>query len=76
MQNNRVGNVGNAENVAENVENAVSIGDGAVKNPRGKSILGVIYGVLLWTDVNAATPLGARGRSALSLALFLKMVND
>ena len=29
--------------------------------PRGKSILGVMYGDLLWTDMNAATPLGARG---------------
>ena len=27
------------------------------------SILGVIYGVLLWADMNAATPPGARGRS-------------
>ena len=35
--------------------------------PRGKSILGVIYGVLLWADMNAATPLGPRGRSAMSL---------
>ena len=29
--------------------------------PRGKSTLGVIYGVLLWADMNAATPLGRRG---------------
>ena len=35
--------------------------------PRGKSILGVIYGVLLWADMNAATPLGAWGRSVISL---------
>ena len=32
------------------------------------SILGVIYGVVLWADMNAATPLGARGRSVMSLA--------
>ena len=32
------------------------------------SILGVIYGVLLWADMNAATPLGALGRSVISLA--------
>ena len=32
-----------------------------------KSILGLIYGVLLWADMNAATPLGARGRSVMSL---------
>ena len=31
--------------------------------PEGKSILGVIYGVLLWADMNAATPLGTWGRS-------------
>ena len=31
-------------------------------------ILGVIYGILLWADMNAATPLGARGRSVMSLA--------
>jgi hypothetical protein len=28
-------------------------------SPEEKSILGVIYGVLLWADMNAATPLGA-----------------
>ena len=33
--------------------------------PEGKSILGVICGVLLWADMNAATPPGSRGRSAL-----------
>ena len=27
----------------------------------GKSITGVTYGVLLWADMNAATPLGAWG---------------
>ena len=27
--------------------------------PEEKSILGVIYGVLRWADMNAATPLGA-----------------
>ena len=27
--------------------------------PRRKSILGVTYGVLLWADMNTATPLGA-----------------
>ena len=32
-----------------------------------KSIPGVIYGVLLWAGMNAATPLGPRGRSAMSL---------
>ena len=31
-------------------------------------MLGVIYGVLLWTDMNAATPPGVRGRSGMSLA--------
>ena len=36
--------------------------------PEEKSILGVIYGVLLWADMNAATPLGAWGRSVISLA--------
>ena len=36
--------------------------------PSEKSILGVIYRVLLWADMNAATPLGARGRSVISLA--------
>ena len=30
-------------------------------------MLGVIYGVLLWADMNAATPLVARGRSVMSL---------
>ena len=39
--------------------------------PRGKSILGVIYGVLLWADMNAATPLGAWGRSVMGGALIL-----
>ena len=34
--------------------------------PRGKSMLGVIYGVLLWAFMNA-TPLGAWGRSVMSL---------
>ena len=34
---------------------------------RGKSILGVIYRVLLWADMNAATPLGAWGRSVIPL---------
>ena len=36
--------------------------------PEEKSILGVTYGVLLWAVMNAATPLGAWGRSAMSLA--------
>ena len=31
------------------------------------SILGVIYGVLLWADMNAAAPPGAWGRSTMSL---------
>ena len=35
--------------------------------PEEESILGVIYGVLLWADMNAATPLGAWGRSVVSL---------
>ena len=35
--------------------------------PEGKSTLGVIYGVSLWADMNAATPLRAWGRSVLSL---------
>ena len=35
--------------------------------PEEESILGVVYGVLLWADMNAATPLGARGRSGMSL---------
>ena len=34
---------------------------------RGKSILGVIHGVLLWADINAANPLWAWGRSVMSL---------
>ena len=36
--------------------------------PEGKPIPGVIYGGLLWADMNAATPLGAWGRSMMSLA--------
>ena len=36
--------------------------------PEGNSILGVIYGVLLWADMNAATPLMARWRSVITLA--------
>ena len=36
--------------------------------PEEKSMPGVIYGVLLWAGMNAATPLGARGRSVISLA--------
>ena len=35
--------------------------------PEETSILGVIYGVLLWADMNAATPLGAWGRSVISV---------
>ena len=35
--------------------------------PRGKSILGVLYGVLLWAAMNAETPLGARGRSVIDV---------
>ena len=31
-------------------------------------MLGVIHRVLLWADVNTATPLGAWGRSVMSLA--------
>ena len=37
--------------------------------PEKKSVLGVIHGVLLWTDMNTATPLGARGRSVISHAI-------
>ena len=33
-----------------------------------KSTPGVIYGVLLWAGMNAATPLGALWRSVISLA--------
>ena len=36
-------------------------------SPEEKSIPGVIYGVFLWVDMNAATPLGAWGRSVISL---------
>ena len=36
--------------------------------PEEKSILGVTHRVLLWTDMNAATPLGARGRFVISSA--------
>ena len=46
--------------------------------PEENAILGVIYGVLLWLDMNAATPLGAWGRSVMSLAcvpLFLSEEN-
>ena len=35
--------------------------------PEEKSILGVIYGVLLWADMDTAIPLGAWGRSGMSL---------
>ena len=34
--------------------------------PEEKSILEVIYGVALWADMNATTPLGAWGRSVIS----------
>ena len=34
-----------------------------------RSLPGVIYGVLLWADMNTATPLGAWGRSVISLAV-------
>ena len=30
-------------------------------------MLGVMHGVLLWADMNAATPLGAWGHSVMSL---------
>ena len=36
--------------------------------PEEKSIPGVINGVLLWADVNAATPLGAWGRSVIAVS--------
>ena len=35
--------------------------------PEETSMLGVVYGVLLWAGMNAATPLGAWGRSVISL---------
>ena len=35
--------------------------------PEGNSIRGVIYGVLLWAGMNAASPLGAWVRSVMSL---------
>ena len=35
--------------------------------PEEKSTLEVIYGVLLWADMSAATPLGAWVRSVMSL---------
>ena len=35
---------------------------------RKKFILGVLYGVLLWADMDAATPLGASGRAVMPLA--------
>ena len=44
--------------------------------PEEKSILGVIYGVLLWADMNAATPLGAQGRSVMSLVLVSSIPDD
>ena len=34
-------------------------------SPEEISILGVMHGVLLWADMNAATPPGSRGRFAL-----------
>ena len=37
--------------------------------PEQNSILGLTYGVLLWADMNAATPLGAWGRSVISLGI-------
>ena len=37
--------------------------------PEEKHTLGVIYGVLLWADMNAATPLGARGRLVISIVV-------
>ena len=40
-----------------------------------KSIIGVIQGVLLWADINTATPLGVWGRSVMSRAWrFLSLV--
>ena len=35
--------------------------------PEESSIIGVIYGVLLWADMNTATPLGAWGRSVIAV---------
>ena len=42
--------------------------------PRGKSILGVTYGFLLWADMNAATPLGAWGRSVIAVGTVVRDV--
>ena len=36
--------------------------------PEEKTTLGVMYGVLLWADMNTATPLGVWWRSVMSLA--------
>ena len=44
--------------------------------PEEKSILGVIYGVLLWADMNAATPLGARGRSVRTAVSYTMRLTD
>ena len=35
--------------------------------PEDKTILGVLYGDLLWADMNAAIPLGAWGRSVIAV---------
>ena len=40
--------------------------------PEEKSIPGVIYGVLLFADMNAVTPLGAWGRSVISFNVPLR----
>ena len=44
-------------------------------SPEENSILGVMYGVLLWADMNTATPLGARGRSVIGGATLPFFVN-
>ena len=36
-------------------------------SPEEKSMLGLMYGVLLWASINAATPLGARGCSVIDV---------
>ena len=41
--------------------------------PEENSIPGVIYGVLLLADMNAATPLGSRGRSVISSGTALRL---
>ena len=39
-------------------------------------MLGVMYGVVLWAEMNAATPLGARGCSVIAVATFPQRTHD